>query len=247
MLFCSFFGLFCISVSSFLVSSCCVFFFFKQKTACEVRISDWSSDVCSSDLPAGQRGVAVEREVHGRRQQRHRQDAATDRFRWPSVQLLPVRRLRPHAVCPLRTALLIDHNVATQEGPLGPSSFSSRNPTPPTMHRNIAAAGPIRELLETQSRAMPPQSAEQHACAMRSIVDARQRCFSLSRQGCAGLQPFENMQRQTPVRRHRPDPVRAVLFSAAGARSEEHTSELQSLMRISYAVFCLNKKRILTN
>src|SRR3546814_12477489 len=28
----------------------CVFFFFKQKTAYEVRISDWSSDVCSSDL-----------------------------------------------------------------------------------------------------------------------------------------------------------------------------------------------------
>src|SRR3546814_8749259 len=27
-----------------------VFFFFKQKTADEVRISDWSSDVCSSDL-----------------------------------------------------------------------------------------------------------------------------------------------------------------------------------------------------
>src|SRR3546814_8356336 len=29
------------------------FFFFKQKTAYEVRISDWSSDVCSSDLDAG--------------------------------------------------------------------------------------------------------------------------------------------------------------------------------------------------
>src|SRR3546814_2023735 len=29
---------------------------------------------------------------------------------------------------------------------------------------------------------------------------------------------------------------------AAAARSEEHTSELQSLMRISYAVFCLKKK-----
>src|SRR3546814_7160381 len=28
----------------------CVFFFFKQKTANEMRISDWSSDVCSSDL-----------------------------------------------------------------------------------------------------------------------------------------------------------------------------------------------------
>src|SRR3546814_7554159 len=30
-----------------------------------------------------------------------------------------------------------------------------------------------------------------------------------------------------------------------GARSEEHTSELQSLMRLSYAVFCLKKKNIL--
>src|SRR3546814_3579958 len=29
----------------------CVVFFFKQKTAYEMRISDWSSDVCSSDLP----------------------------------------------------------------------------------------------------------------------------------------------------------------------------------------------------
>src|SRR3546814_1865672 len=29
---------------------CCIFFFFKQKTAYEMRISDWSSDVCSSDL-----------------------------------------------------------------------------------------------------------------------------------------------------------------------------------------------------
>src|SRR3546814_19245556 len=31
---------------------CRIFFFFKQKTAYEMRISDWSSDVCSSDLPS---------------------------------------------------------------------------------------------------------------------------------------------------------------------------------------------------
>src|SRR3546814_18743143 len=38
---------------------CCVFFFFKQKTAYEMRISDWSSDVCSSDLiPIGVRPLA---------------------------------------------------------------------------------------------------------------------------------------------------------------------------------------------
>src|SRR3546814_8458856 len=33
----------------------------------------------------------------------------------------------------------------------------------------------------------------------------------------------------------------------AGQKSEEHTSELQSLMRISYAVFCLKKKKITQN
>src|SRR3546814_6780507 len=33
----------------------CFFFFFKQKTAYEMRISDWSSDVCSSDLPKWRR------------------------------------------------------------------------------------------------------------------------------------------------------------------------------------------------
>src|SRR3546814_3377728 len=38
----------------------------------------------------------------------------------------------------------------------------------------------------------------------------------------------------------RPDVADRVVV--AGARSEEHTSELQSLMRISYAVFCLKKK-----
>src|SRR3546814_5415981 len=37
---------------------------------------------------------------------------------------------------------------------------------------------------------------------------------------------------------HEPDRLRG-----AGRRSEEHTSELQSLMRISYAVFCLKKKK----
>src|SRR3546814_4783195 len=34
-----------------------------------------------------------------------------------------------------------------------------------------------------------------------------------------------------------------VLHSGMRARSEEHTSDLQSLMRISYAVFCLHKKK----
>src|SRR3546814_7122413 len=47
-------------------------FFFKQKTAYEMRISDWSSDVCSSDLVAGEahriaqqrRGFALQKDAH---------------------------------------------------------------------------------------------------------------------------------------------------------------------------------------
>src|SRR3546814_3430483 len=35
-----------------------------------------------------------------------------------------------------------------------------------------------------------------------------------------------------------------IVFAMANPRSEEHTSELQSLMRISYAVFCLKKNTI---
>src|SRR3546814_8472038 len=37
--------------------------------------------------------------------------------------------------------------------------------------------------------------------------------------------------------------VQPIAARQRGARSEEHTSELQSLMRISYAVFCLQKKK----
>src|SRR3546814_2071248 len=41
---------------------------------------------------------------------------------------------------------------------------------------------------------------------------------------------------------YKPSEFQASFGSAVRARSEEHTSELQSLMRISYAVFCLKKK-----
>src|SRR3546814_7943425 len=44
----------------------CVFFFFKQKTAYEMRISDWSSDVCSSDLRQSFGAVGMKRTAAGR-------------------------------------------------------------------------------------------------------------------------------------------------------------------------------------
>src|SRR3546814_10295598 len=55
---------------------------------------------------------------------------------------------------------------------------------------------------------------------------------------CAGLQlldqPWFQLQVDVGIEKQRDD---------RGVRSEEHTSELQSLMRISYAVFCLKKKK----
>src|SRR3546814_10132037 len=49
-----------------------VFFcFFKQKTAYDMRISDWSSDVCSSDLSRRRRHIMFARQIAEREQQRH--------------------------------------------------------------------------------------------------------------------------------------------------------------------------------
>src|SRR3546814_13680923 len=61
-----------------------------------------------------------------------------------------------------------------------------------------------------------------------SFVDEERRkeIASLVAKEIEGLQPGEGLER-----------------IAKALRSEEHTSELQSLMRISYAVFCLKKKR----
>src|SRR3546814_6175729 len=63
------------------------------------------------------------------------------------------------------------------------------------------------------------------------------------------LFPYTTLFRSIPLR-YSPEQSRmnAIRSRCAGSmfawilRSEEHTSELQSLMRISYAVFCLNKK-----
>src|SRR3546814_2762829 len=91
--------------------------------------------------------------------------------------------------------------------------------------------------------------------AFRSMIDRHLRPghrldadipFGLTSSAPAGFprpgRPFpavEDPRVVPPQRRHRP--CLNPLFSSR--RSEEHTSELQSLMRISYAVFCLKKKK----
>src|SRR3546814_4787650 len=77
-----------------------------------------------------------------------------------------------------------------------------------------------------------------------SVIDmtiiASLSCFSaiLSRPAAPGVQACFRALVTTSVM------SRASGTARSGSRSEEHTSELQSLMRISYAVFCLKKKKI---
>src|SRR3546814_7725360 len=57
---------------------------------------------------------------------------------------------------------------------------------------------------------------------------------------CTARQSKRHYCKYKPFHCSPPTKCRALIFSSR--RSEEHTSELQSLMRISYAVFCLKKK-----
>src|SRR3546814_6814580 len=129
-----------------------MFFFFKQKTAYEMRISDWSSDVCSSDLL-----VLVAARLQ-----------AGDEVREVGHRAQLVGKLAAHAVEVRADADVVDADQLDRVVDL-------------VEHR-------VDMRLPRRVRFLP------------GLVDG-----------------------------------------GPAFRSEEHTSELQSLMRISYAVFCLKK------
>src|SRR3546814_1679389 len=74
----------------------------------------------------------------------------------------------------------------------------------------------------------------------------RQDRVRAARLGARALRRRVRLRRREGQRRARADDAGAGARRGCeiDGRSEEHTSELQSLMRISYAVFCLNKKTI---
>src|SRR3546814_5451979 len=130
------------------------FVFFKQKTAYEMRISDWSSDVCSSDLPTPRAGEPQSR-----------------------------------------------------------------------------PAGPSRQRHDDRGKSIGADDRKKQVGNHRWDQHGAQRI-----PGKAGEQPAPQPFGQHPQRGEGEDegPCR----SCEGREIEEHTSELQSLMRISYAFFC---------
>src|SRR3546814_9836421 len=101
----------------FIVFFIVLFFLFKQKTAYEMRISDWSSDVCSSDLQrieteSGRDDQAAASELGGYRQQHER------RRRQHGSECAPALGLGIEAEKELRQAV---HD----EGPAGPPRIAA--------------------------------------------------------------------------------------------------------------------------
>src|SRR3546814_2502204 len=142
------------------------FFFFKQKTAYEMRISDWSSDVCSSDLS---------------------QELRTKREHTSLFGLVGFKRVAVNAK--KREEYVLHIGFIHFRGCLcGGDDHHHRNASE-YWHKMISAL-----MFGSQGVSIAP--------------------------------------RRKPMR----PPVRVVRKAIAAPRSEEHTSELQSLMRISYAV-----------
>src|SRR3546814_6213667 len=89
-------------------------------------------------------------------------------------------------------------------------------------------------------RPLRQHDAQLHVLIADLVALARRNALALEAQGGAGVGPGRDLHVDAAVHR-----VHRHRGAEQGLRSEEHTSELQSLMRISYAVFCLIKKLIL--
>src|SRR3546814_6118381 len=163
------------------------FFFFKQKTADEVRISDWSSDVCSSDLIAGGRGRRI-------------------------ACITPPRAPKPPGVHNRRGRRPVRPNtVVRPPGGRRRSRFAPRLPDVTTRSKPAVARRRYSVV---------------HGPIIRGNSDPGARLGNRLRPA-----PCSTARHRKARARHRPT-----------GRSAEHTSELQSLMRISYAVLCLKTK-----
>src|SRR3546814_228155 len=158
-----------------------------------MRISDWSSDVCSSDLSHGRYKQQRATEVKG---------ACQSRNKWFGILYSYKRRAGTH--------LLIKMRALLPSPPPYPAQRHRRSSSPPPPSDRSGHGRRARGRHWAPALVHPP-----YAAATRPVHESRW------------------IHDACPDRRRRPPRL------GGTDRSEEHTSELQSLMRISYAVFCL--------
>src|SRR3546814_8898513 len=133
--------------------------FFKQKTAYEVRISDWSSDVCSSDL----RDVAESREALDGLEESYRKEdiSAWGRLHWAFHRRLyePARRPRTLAMLQathLQTERYIRLYLLMTEGRAG-AARDNRELLRTCAHRDIEGARARQSTRLTSSHSCAPR------------------------------------------------------------------------------------------
>src|SRR3546814_8987936 len=105
-----------------------VFFFFKQKTAYEMRISDWSSDVCSSDLQRDPARTGIEPDRAGHQFGRGIAAGAADKRAQTGDKLFGLERLGEVIVRPgIKPGDLVGPAVARgQDQQIGRASCRAR-------------------------------------------------------------------------------------------------------------------------
>src|SRR3546814_7891734 len=82
--------------------------------------------------------------------------------------------------------------------------------------------------------------------AAREVIESSQVAVDAARLSLEGVRAENTVGTRTilDILNAEQEYLNAQVMLVSARRSEEHTSELQSLMRISYAVFCLKKKKV---
>src|SRR3546814_4474483 len=176
-----------------------LFFFFKQKTAYEMRISELSSDVCSSDLEKAKPKPSPPKKAEPEK-----------------VKEKPKTEKRPRGS---RLGSDFLKGIETER----PTKSTSTTPPAEKMSSTQVASLNAEIYRQLKPHWKPPSGADAELLKTQLSVH-------LNRDG--------SLQGRPEVL----DTTGVTASNKAQVRSEEHTSELQSLMRISYAVFCLKKK-----
>src|SRR3546814_1620176 len=100
-----------------------------------------------------------------------------------------------------------------------------------------------RQVARRKLAALYPRGARQGIVAPLGLVPVRPRLSRRLSRGVRDDLVLRSIGSTRARERHRGRRGNRGRGARGGCRSEEHTSELQSLMRISYAVFCLKKKK----
>src|SRR3546814_208262 len=226
----------------------CVFFFCKQKTAYEMRIRDWSSDVCASDLHIqnGESRAAVfnQSTLIANRTSAHKQ---TLDYSQRSVSNLLISGKHSNEDGSFLTEWKVSPSLArvgdkdvrsvtfVREG--GAYTINTDAGVPSRVWRNLDEFDAVSKVDLTKKTSAFGRDA---TVKFGGLYSYKQRDYSINNYAIysRAVDPTELNGDANAVLA----PENIWTPESNAGRSEEHTSELQSLMRISYAVFCLQKK-----